>query len=176
MAAEEEEYDDNYVTERHHSFKNDDRTIDFVLVWDETYDESTTDSAIEKRKVYEQNLSEEGLELEYESHEEGVLHFVKVHAPLEVLRRYSEILKLRLPMKEELCEMKKRSRKNIFHGASTYISRKIPGLKKKNIFGKIKCFWHNCWANNIYVDHKKFRDQGRKFTAIYSRDKEYLAP
>ena len=51
-------------------------------------------------QIYEQNLIEEGLELEYESQEEGVLHFIKVHAPLEVLRRYSEILKLRLPMKE----------------------------------------------------------------------------
>lgn len=174
MAAEEEEIDDNYITERHHTFKNDDRTIDFVLVWDETYEESTTDSAIEKRKIYELNLIEEGLELEYESQEGGVLHFVKVHAPLEVLRRYSEILKLRLPMKEELCKMRKRSRKNIFHGASTYISRKIPGLKKKNIFGKIKHFWSDWWANNIYVDRTKFPDQGHKFTAIYSRDKEYL--
>lgn len=31
---------------------------------------------------------------------DGDLHFVKIHAPLEVLRRYSEILKLRMPMKE----------------------------------------------------------------------------
>lgn len=51
-------------------------------------------------QIYEENLIAEGLELEYESQKEGVLHFIKVHAPLEVLRRYSEILKLRLPMKE----------------------------------------------------------------------------
>lgn len=50
--------------------------------------------------MYEENLTKEGLELEYETQEGEVLHFVKVHAPLEVLRRYSEILKLRLPMKE----------------------------------------------------------------------------
>lgn len=28
------------------------------------------------------------------------LHFIKLHAPDEVLRRYAEILKLRMPMKK----------------------------------------------------------------------------
>lgn len=175
MTAEEEEIERSCVTERHHLFKDGEHTIDFVLVWDEIYEESTTSSSREKRKIYEENLIEEGLKLEYESNAEGVLHFVKVHAPLEVLRRYSEILKLRLPMKEELCEMRRCSRKNVFHGASTYIYKKVPVLKKNNILGKIKHFWHNCWADNIYVDHKIFPEQGRKFTAVYSRDKEYLS-
>lgn len=52
-----------------------------------------------KRSLFEENLRNEGLELEPEDIEED-LHFVKIHAPLEVLRRYAEILKLRLPMKE----------------------------------------------------------------------------
>lgn len=53
----------------------------------------------EKREIFEENLLKEGLELEtYVIDEE--IHFIKVHAPLEVLRRYAEILKLRLPMKE----------------------------------------------------------------------------
>jgi hypothetical protein len=38
--------------------------------------------------------------LEYEKREPNGLNFIKVHAPLEVLRRYSEILKLRMPMRE----------------------------------------------------------------------------
>lgn len=50
-------------------------------------------------KVFEENLRNEGLELENENEVDG-LYFVKIHAPLEVLRRYSEILKLRMPMKE----------------------------------------------------------------------------
>lgn len=41
-----------------------------------------------------------GLELEYEKREPNGLNFIKVHATLEVLRRYSEILKLRMPMRE----------------------------------------------------------------------------
>jgi len=38
--------------------------------------------------------------LEYEEREPNGLNFIKLHATLEVLRRYSEILKLRMPMKE----------------------------------------------------------------------------
>lgn len=53
----------------------------------------------EKREVFEENLLKEGLELESYVIEEEI-HFIKIHAPLEVLRRYAEILKLRLPMKE----------------------------------------------------------------------------
>jgi len=45
-------------------------------------------------------LENQGLELEYEQMEPSGLHFIKIHAPKEVLRRYAEILKLRLPMKE----------------------------------------------------------------------------
>lgn len=37
--------------------------------------------------------------MEYVDTEGVSLHFIKVHAPDEVLRRYAEILKLRMPMK-----------------------------------------------------------------------------
>lgn len=51
--------------------------------------------------MFEDKLLEEGLELEFESLSVGsALHFIKVHAPLEVLKRYSEILKLRMPMRK----------------------------------------------------------------------------
>lgn len=93
------------------------RSVDFVLVWkklmphtnDERSDamnqrdieevnkkEAERD---ERREVFEEHLVEEGLEIEREIVDEEI-HFVKIHAPLEVLRRYAEILKLRLPMKE----------------------------------------------------------------------------
>lgn len=93
------------------------RSVDFVLVWkklmphtdDERSDvlnQRETDEVRkkeaerdERREVYEQHLIEEGLEIEREIVDEEI-HFVKIHAPLEVLRRYAEILKLRLPMKE----------------------------------------------------------------------------
>lgn len=91
------------------------RSVDYVLAWkelvayerdDRTYTqkdihdmEMKEKSRSEKRETFEENLIHEGLELE-RSIVDGEIHFVKIHAPLEVLRRYAEILKLRLPMKE----------------------------------------------------------------------------
>lgn len=93
------------------------RSVDFVLVWKKLVpsdDDERSDvlrqrelddihrkeaERVERRDVYEESLIHEGLELEREIVDEEI-HFVKVHAPLEVLRRYAEILKLRLPMKE----------------------------------------------------------------------------
>lgn len=93
------------------------RSVDFVLVWKKlvpSSDEERSDvlknqelddinlketDRLAKREVFEKNLAKEGLELERKTVDEEV-NFVKIHAPLEVLRRYAEILKLRLPMKE----------------------------------------------------------------------------
>lgn len=93
------------------------RSVDFVIVWKklmpheddersdalnqrEVDDVSRKESErVERREVFEKNLIDEGLELEHEIVDEEI-NFVKIHAPLEVLRRYAEILKLRLPMKE----------------------------------------------------------------------------
>lgn len=60
---------------------------------------NNSDASFLKRQVFENNLDKEGLELEHHDEEGVPLHFVKVHAPDEVLRRYAEILKLRMPMK-----------------------------------------------------------------------------
>lgn len=93
------------------------RSVDFVLVWKKLVPSNDDERSevlkhrelveinkkeaerTERREVYEENLINEGLELEREIVDEEI-NFVKVHAPLEVLRRYAEILKLRLPMKE----------------------------------------------------------------------------
>ena len=75
------------------------RKIDFVLVWDESNPSEASQSSVIKRKVFESNLEKEGLELERVSTPGVPLHFIKLHAPDEILRRYAEILKLRMPMK-----------------------------------------------------------------------------
>lgn len=93
------------------------RSVDFVLVWkkllpqndDERSDalrqrdleevKKREDERDDRRDTFEEHLIGEGLEIEREIVDEEI-HFVKLHAPLEVLRRYAEILKLRLPMKE----------------------------------------------------------------------------
>lgn len=91
---------DNKKSENEGLYFNDGkRSIDFVLAWKKAEERTTIERIKEiKRCIFEDNLRHEGLELEIE--DDGDLHFVKLHAPLEVLRRYAEILKLRMPMKE----------------------------------------------------------------------------
>lgn len=79
-------------------FDDGNRSIDFVLVWQPNENDKDEDLNCIKREVFETNLINEGLEIEREKYDE--LTFIKIHAPLEVLRRYAEILKLRMPMKE----------------------------------------------------------------------------
>lgn len=105
-------------------------------------------------QVFEKNLLHEGLELEYERAESNGLRFIKIHAPQEVLRRYSEILKLRMPMKE------------------------VPGLRvsagSSNIIVKEVNSFCRRILRKYYVNTTKFPTMKHRFTAVYSRDKEYL--
>ncbi|KAM8704225.1 hypothetical protein ACLKA7_008772 [Drosophila subpalustris] len=128
------------------------RSIDFVLAYKINVHEPTEEENAEKRRVFQENLINQGLELEFTQKEQ--IYFVKIHAPLEVLRRYAEILKLRMPMKE------------------------IPGLSAvnrstKSVYSSLKTVCQ-FFLRNIYVDERFFPKRAHRFTAIYSRDKEYL--
>ncbi|XP_030373607.1 anoctamin-1 isoform X2 [Scaptodrosophila lebanonensis] len=130
------------------------RSIDFVLGYKTNAHDETEAENKEKRRVFETNLRNQGLELEEVHKLKEQLHFVKIHAPLEVLRRYAEILKLRMPMKE------------------------IPGMSvvnrsTKSVLSSVKSVF-NFFLHNIYVDDEHFPKRAHRFTAIYSRDKEYL--
>lgn len=105
-------------------------------------------------QVFEKNLENEGLQLEYEQVQSNGLHFIKVHATKEVLRLYAEILKLRLPMKELLnCETPQTYSNMIIKEVNTFIQRIM---------------------QKYYVDTTIFPTMRHRFTAVYSRDKEYL--
>ncbi|XP_068084479.1 anoctamin-1 isoform X2 [Anabrus simplex] len=128
------------------------RTVDFVLVWaDENEKASPSSVAItrQKRNSFERNLENEGLILEHE-HVKN-LHFVKLHATHEVLCRYSEILKLRLPMKEIPGE--------------TIEAEPASGIMDSLV-------WR--FLNFVHVDTELFKPIELKFTAEFSRDKTYL--
>ncbi|KAL9888568.1 anoctamin 1 isoform 2-T2 [Glossina fuscipes fuscipes] len=130
------------------------RSIDFVLVFRLNTQLHIEEANAEKRRVYEGNLELEGLEIERTFKEKEQIYFVKIHAPLEVLRRYAEILKLRMPMKE------------------------IPGMSvvnrsTKSVFSSLKGVV-TFFMKHIYVDERYFPRLTQRFTAIYSRDKEYL--
>lgn len=61
------------------SFNDGVRTVDFVLVWEAGKEDATTPEAFEQRKIFEENLEKEGLQLEREAPENlHGLHFVKV--------------------------------------------------------------------------------------------------
>ena len=84
--------------------------VDFILVWSSLEKDNSSFYDLEenrtrsiKRDTFEKNLRNEGLLLENEKAPEGCakgMNFVKITAPPEVLERYAEILKLRLPMKK----------------------------------------------------------------------------
>lgn len=137
-------------------FADGERSIDYVLVWRAVDEAAQEDLNCTKRAIFEDNLVNEGLELERDSIDQ--IHFTKVHTPIEVLRRYAEILKLRMPMKEvtiltvthfwsrfmlhfnffswklfyfqSLCFIKEQNRFSRFSNAALFIyskvSRKIP--------------------------------------------------
>ena len=165
-----------------------------MLVWNTRSEQATSQSATERRATYEANLAKEDLALETLSPEEpSGLCFVKVHAPDRVLKRYAEILKLRLPMKkfEHIQEIRVEDfRVPIF--TDVYEVRK--GADK---FGKL--VWGGFWGAPInetlflilsgvqgiqssfarfmkpfQYDERLFKRQKNELTAVFSRDKEYL--
>ncbi|XP_033224171.1 anoctamin-4-like isoform X2 [Belonocnema kinseyi] len=135
-------------------FRDKIRSIDFVLVYDEYDREALTYRSQKFRRAFDANLGKEGLEIEYEPPEANGLCFLKIHAPREVLRRYAEILKLRLPMKEVPRLRVAQTRGNaIFDEMNSYIDKIM---------------------KHYYVDTTIFPTLKHRFTAVYSRDKEYL--
>ena len=88
---------------------NQNEKVDFILVWNSDEEPASFEEEEEfkarklRRETFEKNLRNEGLILENERAPDGCapgLNFVKITAPIEVLERYAEILKLRLPMKK----------------------------------------------------------------------------
>ncbi|XP_044050347.1 anoctamin-5 isoform X3 [Siniperca chuatsi] len=80
-------------------FRDGVRRIDFVLSY---VDDKDGERKQERRKVYEANLLNVGLELETEDKsesEDGRTYFVKIHAPWEVLATYADVLKIKVPFK-----------------------------------------------------------------------------
>ncbi|XP_067675844.1 anoctamin-4-like isoform X3 [Haliotis asinina] len=83
-------------------FNDGTRRIDFVLAY-KTNTGSNEEKRKKRREVFEENLRNEGLELEVEEKKllkEDNLYFVKVHAPWEVLTRYAEIMSMKMPLQE----------------------------------------------------------------------------
>ncbi|XP_026726490.1 anoctamin-1 isoform X2 [Trichoplusia ni] len=130
------------------------RSIDYVLVWEAAKEDAVTPEAHQQRKIFEENLELEGLQLEREAPDNLYgLNFVKIHAPVSVLRDYSEILKLRMPMK--------------------FSALKDVHEKTNSLLDQAEACWDR-FMSKIRVDETMFPERRHRLTAIYSKDKEYL--
>ncbi|XP_076687258.1 anoctamin-4 isoform X2 [Andrena cerasifolii] len=86
-------------------FRDGRRRIDMVLVYQEDNNGVMTEIEArrkEQRRVFQQNLLKEGLQLELESKEssfDGKTYFLKLHIPWKVKIQYAEVMNLKLPTK-----------------------------------------------------------------------------
>ena len=119
------------------------RLVDFVLVSEERPEEPDYLSDCKKRETFISQLEEAGLEIEED--EGSDLRFVKLHLPMEVLKRYAEILKLRLKLKGSLQNTVQRS-------SQSWLKR------IQRLFNPKPFLCHH----------------EQEFSATYSRDKDYL--
>ncbi|XP_074649330.1 anoctamin-4-like [Tubulanus polymorphus] len=81
------------------------RKIDYILAF---IDDGTKDKDAkkkDKRDIFMKNLEEEGLQLEIEEKEKsqnGKICYVKLHATWEVLTRHAELMKMKMPLAEDI--------------------------------------------------------------------------
>lgn len=143
-------------------FKDGSRNIDFVLQWStEVNDDSVFNKAA--REIFEGNLTKEGLELEYDT-KNPQLHYVKVHAPYDVLRRYADILKMRMPIKETLAERQFKERYDMEDTGPSFGAR---------LWGKTIKLMRAFQAPFLY-DETVLPPIQRSYTCPYSANREYL--
>ncbi|XP_057333103.1 anoctamin-5-like isoform X2 [Microplitis mediator] len=123
------------------------KKIDFVLAY---MDDGNFIHA-QKREVFQAALRDQGLELYHEQN--GALCFVKVHAPQEVLCRYCEIMKLKMPIKLLTTDDFEDKQTDLLDDARSWFI---------NLFSFVQ------------LDPEKFPKRERTLLTEFSRDKDYL--
>ena len=164
------------------------REVDFVLVWEEKPEDTKYEEQVAKRRTYLKELLEAGLECEEDEDTRGIaLRFMKLHVPLEVLKQYAEILKLRMVLKASLRDKElenlargvegmdmmdlefKLTQESGTAGDTHYVS--LPGAKSP-VQGTLQS-WLD-WLQKPLYPELDDRYHGHHYTATYSRDKDYL--
>jgi anoctamin-1 len=125
-----------------------DTSVDFILAY------FPNDRHRLRRQIFEKNLLLEGLLLDRDETQE--VHFLKIHVTLEVLCRYSEILKFKFPIRLEEHESEE-----ILEDEDPKPIRAV-----KSIFDGI--------YRRIRLDERLFPPQKYEIYHEYSRDKSYL--
>lgn len=86
-------------------FRDGRRKIDMVIAYEEENEGVMTEQEArrrEQRKIFQDCLIREGLELEFEDKSQAFdekTFFVKIHMPWKTETRYAEVLNLKLPVK-----------------------------------------------------------------------------
>lgn len=86
----------------------------------------------EQRKVFQENLIKEGIELEIEDKSQSFdekTFFVKLHLPWRIEARYAEVMNLKLPIKRFITISVKDQEKD--NGSNNRFLRKFQNLVKK---------------------------------------------
>lgn len=146
-------FSNQFLVQVWRTFSDGERCVDYVLAYSRDDNKDPNNENDTKREIFCANLEKEGLELEVEKTQR--VHFVKIHAPLEVLRKYAELLRWEMPIKSQLWK------KEDIDGPEYHLLQNL-----KSFFGRPFRF--------IKLDPVKFPPRDIQLFHEYSRDKEYL--
>ncbi|XP_075727736.1 anoctamin-4-like isoform X2 [Rhipicephalus microplus] len=158
-------------------FQDGKRRIDFVLAY-----QKSDDSVIENyRRVFEDNLRKEGLELELEdatASRDGKTNFLKIHAPWKVLVKYAEKLHLRMPIK-------KRGKMVAFPTVTVakgekpvlpdlkYLENESTEVENEGKPNALEALWAKFWTPFPY-NKQLIPDETEYFNAEFVRQREHM--
>ncbi|XP_049274206.1 anoctamin-4 [Rhipicephalus sanguineus] len=158
-------------------FQDGKRRIDFVLAY-----QKSDDSVIENyRRVFEDNLLKEGLDLELEdatTSRDGKTNFLKIHAPWKVLVKYAEKLHLRMPIK-------KRGKVVAFPTVTVakgekpvlpdlkYLENESTEVENEGKPNALEALWTKLWTPFPY-NKELIPDETEYFNAEFVRQREHM--
>lgn len=133
-------------------FQDGERVVDYILAY-QGDDDNRSNSF--KRECFQRNLESEGLELEIESTQR--IHFVKIHATKDVLSRYCDIMRMKMPIRDD-------------------IEDKDACVQPEHvkILEQVKTVVFKPFESSVVLDRNLFPEQKFQLLYEYSRDKSYL--
>ncbi|KAK9302534.1 hypothetical protein QLX08_005513 [Tetragonisca angustula] len=143
-------------------FRDGRRRIDIVLVYQEENNGVMTEIEArrrEQRRVFQQNLLKEGLQLELEPKEnsfDGKTYFLKLHIPWKIKVQYAEVMNLKLPTKR-------------------FITISVKAWQGNEDVKENSKFWEKWiqWIKKIHTwDTKKYPEEPSFYDSIDSGDRE----
>ncbi|CAD1471715.1 unnamed protein product [Heterotrigona itama] len=143
-------------------FRDGRRRIDMMLVYQEENNGVMTEIEArrkEQRRVFQQNLLKEGLQLELEPKEnsfDGKTYFLKLHIPWKIKVQYAEVMNLKLPTKR-------------------FITISVKAWQGNEDVEENSKFWEKWiqWIKKVHTwDTKKYPEEPSFYDSIDSGDRE----